>query len=254
VEDVMKSIEVYWDCDGVLIDSERPAFRACNALMKRFFAGKGVNHRYGPASLQSRFAGKQVRKIVQELAEEYNVVLTAVEIDQVEIDEDAAVIEFLSREAQMTPGVDEVLAALRRSETPMAVVSSSSLARVNASLTKADLIKYFHPGALFSAKEPPVLKSKPEPDVYLHAVAALSSLVSYRDRRRMVVVEDSPTGVEAARRACIPVIGYIGAHPEHILAVASSRARLANSLTEKGAFTVIDDWEDFFPALEHLPG
>jgi beta-phosphoglucomutase-like phosphatase (HAD superfamily) len=72
------------------------------------------------------------------------------------------------------------------------------------------------------------------------------------DHRRFVAIEDSPTGVEAAVRAGIPVIGFLGAHPPHIVGTRSSWVALADPLKEKGACDVIGHWDEFPDALDRL--
>ena len=70
---------------------------------------------------------------------------------------------------------------------------------------------------LFSAQM--VAKPKPFPDLYNYAATELSL-----DRASAIVVEDSPTGVKAAKEAGFSVIGFLGAghifegHKELLLA------------------------------------
>jgi len=56
-------------------------------------------------------------------------------------------------------------------------------------------------GRMFSAQD--VQHPKPAPDLFLHAAAALETRAEH-----CVVVEDSPTGVTAARAAGMTVFGF----------------------------------------------
>jgi beta-phosphoglucomutase-like phosphatase (HAD superfamily) len=63
---------------------------------------------------------------------------------------------------------------------------------------------------IFSAEEVP--RGKPHPDLFLHAARQLGSAPE-----RCVVVEDSPSGVAAARAARMVVIGYAAFTPTEAL-------------------------------------
>jgi beta-phosphoglucomutase-like phosphatase (HAD superfamily) len=82
----------------------------------------------------------------------------------------------------------------------MACASGADRFKVELQLDKCGLMPYFK-GRIFSGHETP--RSKPFPDVYLAAAAALSV-----DPRRCVVVEDSVTGVLAGVAAGATVFGY----------------------------------------------
>jgi beta-phosphoglucomutase-like phosphatase (HAD superfamily) len=247
--------EVYLDCDGVLIDSETPAFRACCNVMNGVLRSKGISHQRLPAELQDRFAGVQAREIVSVLAEEYRFDLTPEEIDRIEIKEQAAVIQALARNVQATPGVERVLAKLRDLGVLTLVVSSSALLRVRISLQTAGLYQWFCPEWIFSAKELKPPKAKPDPAIYLHAQQVLLNIANgyapTNVRHHRVAIEDSSKGVQAAARAGMPVIGYIGVRPQ-IHDDPSERARCEAELLEAGANIVITDWEKFFPAWQGI--
>ena len=59
-------------------------------------------------------------------------------------------------------------------------------------------------GEIFSAKQ--VDRPKPYPDVYLHALRSVGL-----EPLQALVVEDSPTGIEAAKAAGLRVVGFLGA-------------------------------------------
>jgi beta-phosphoglucomutase-like phosphatase (HAD superfamily) len=82
------------------------------------------------------------------------------------------------------------------------VASGSSLAYIQRALELTDLVAPFD-GNLFSASM--VSRPKPAPDLFLYAAAAMG--VEPQD---CVVVEDSPSGIAAARAAGMFVIGFTG--------------------------------------------
>jgi HAD superfamily hydrolase (TIGR01509 family) len=83
---------------------------------------------------------------------------------------------------------------------PKAVASSSPTQWLRASLERLGLADHFG-GRLFSAAEH-VPRGKPHPDIYLHAARALG--IAPGD---LLVIEDTPTGVKAARAAGMEVVG-----------------------------------------------
>jgi len=93
-------------------------------------------------------------------------------------------------------------------------------------------------GQIFSAEM--VGKPKPHPEVYLLALNTLGITAE-----ETLVVEDSPTGVQAAKAAGLRVVGFLGAahiHPGHDIRLleagadflAPEAAALARLLTELG--------------------
>jgi beta-phosphoglucomutase len=87
------------------------------------------------------------------------------------------------------PGLDDFLASLAPAYK-LAVVSSSSRSEIEPLLDRAGLRRRF--GALVTNED--VTRHKPEPDAYLLAARLL-------EVKRPLVVEDSDSGMESARRA-----------------------------------------------------
>lgn len=143
-------------------------------------------------------------------------------------------------------GANEVLEELVRSQKyHLAVVSGSALRRVRLSLDKAGQMGFFGSENVFSAScslDVPV--SKPDPAVYLHAVRVLG-----RVPQECVAVEDSRSGVLAARRAGIMVVGYTGCYEE-----AGERELMKQRLMEAGCAVVIEHWREFAGCLKEIQG
>jgi beta-phosphoglucomutase-like phosphatase (HAD superfamily) len=112
----------------------------------------------------------------------------------------------------------EVVAAVALTR---AVVSNSQLVRVTASLKVAGLAEAFGEN-VFAVDL--VARPKPAPDLYHHAARQLKVAPA-----ACLVVEDSASGVTAAHRAGMPVIGFLAAShipPGH-----------ADTLMRAGAYT-----------------
>jgi len=90
----------------------------------------------------------------------------------------------------------------------IACASGADRFKVELMLRKLELISYFD-GRIFSGYETP--RSKPFPDVYLAAAAALGV-----DPRRCAVVEDTVVGVTAGVAAGATVFAYSPATSTHV--------------------------------------
>ena len=156
-----------------------------------------------------------------------------------------AVIEKLEKGAQPCPGVMEQLDHLQKEKKyGLAVVSSSALSRVQASIRKVGQDKYFPADHVFSAAtslEKPT--TKPDPAIYLHACKVIGVQPG-----ECVAIEDSKSGASAAKNAKIPLIGYVGPYLEEGKEKQESMAKLLKE--ECGAIVIMYDWKDFPQALK----
>ena len=94
-------------------------------------------------------------------------------------------------------------------------------------------------GRIFSALETPTGKTKPAPDVFLHAAGTLGA-----DPAKTFVIEDSVHGIHGAKAAGMRVIGFTGgshSYPGH-----------GDLLMEAGAETVIRRWAELKGVLGAL--
>ena len=92
------------------------------------------------------------------------------------------------------------------------------------SLGVCDLARYFG-GRVFSASL--VARPKPAPDLFLHAARIMGA-----DPAESVVIEDTPTGVRAARAAGMRVLAYAGGHHTDRAQVASLGATVFDDMGE----------------------
>lgn len=195
---------VIFDCDGVLVDSE------CISIGLLVETIRGIGGDIGEEAAYARFLGRSMTSISAVLLAEHGLVFT-------EAQHAAFRTELFRRfESALKPvaGVAAVLAALSGRRC---VASSSSVERIRFSLHLTGLLALLEPW-LYSASM--VERGKPEPDLFLHAARAMGVRPE-----RCLVVEDSPAGVDAARRAGMRVFGFAGA--SH-----ASKAALARRLQD----------------------
>jgi len=208
----MTEIElVIFDCGGVLMDSETIAAKA----------ELGVYSQYGLTidadEFSQRFAGSSSVDILKELEPELDLPVSASMLDEIV----AAVDEQCATQAQMIDDADGVLDLL---DQPRCICSNSPQHRLKAMLSRVGLYDRFRP-YIFSSKDFDPPKNKPQPDVFLKALAEFNV-----DGRAAVVVEDSVHGVAAGIAAGIRVIGFTGAshsYPGHSDALIAAGAETA---------------------------
>ncbi|OCK85606.1 HAD superfamily hydrolase [Lepidopterella palustris CBS 459.81] len=243
-----KITTILLDCDNTLVLSEELAFEACAELSNEILEKQGISDRYTGPSLLKSFVGQNFRGMMTSLCKKYNFTLTPEEFDSYVDRELGKVIETLEKKAQPCPGVMDELEKLHglqkmhaEKKYLMAVVSSSALSRVQASIKKVGMDKYFDPGHVFSAAtslDRPT--SKPDPAIYLHACKVLGKSTS-----ECVAVEDSRSGATAAKNAKIPLIGYVGPYE------GAEQDEMYNMLkNDCGAIYVMRHWNEFETALK----
>ena len=180
---------VIFDCDGVLVDSERIAVRIDAIVLSR------LGWELSEAEILERFVGRSDAHMVSEIEAHLGRPLDA------GWDEEFVPLYHEALAADLEP-VDGIAEALDAISTPTCVASSSTHERLQFTLGLTGLLERFD-GRIFSATE--VENGKPAPDLFLHAAARLGA-----DPARCAVVEDSRYGVEAARAAGMRAFGYFG--------------------------------------------
>jgi HAD superfamily hydrolase (TIGR01509 family) len=178
---------VIFDCDGVLVDSDRISLR----IQAERISTLGLEMSYEDCVRE--FLGLGMEATLEILAERLGQPLP----EGWEKELDAAVREAFRRELQPVPGVVE---ALEEIELPTCVASSGSHEKMRLTLGLTGLHDRFA-GRIFSGEE--VEQGKPAPDLFLHAAARMST-----PPERCVVIEDSPFGVTAARAAGMRALGF----------------------------------------------
>ena len=194
---------VIFDCDGVLIDSEPIA----NRVLSEQLAGIGL--RLPAGEVMRRFVGRTRAGCLALAAELLGRALPA----GFAAAWDAALFSAFAAELKAVDGVAEVVQGL---QVPVCVASNSSRERMCASLQAAGLLPLFE-GRMFSAVD--VERPKPAPDLFLHAAATMGAPPS-----RCAVIEDTPTGVQAAAAARMAVFGYAGGAHSSPAALAAAGA------------------------------
>ncbi|HEU4661785.1 MAG TPA: HAD family hydrolase [Pseudolabrys sp.] len=212
-----------FDCDGVLVDSERLSHAELAQLMTQL--GRPMT----TEQAIEIFAGQRLQDVMR-TAE----VLLSKPIPA-DLAEEAGrrLLARFRRELKPLVGVREAIETL-----PLArcVASSSTLERLRISMEVTGLADLFD-DRLFSADQ--VEHGKPAPDLFL--LAARSFGVSPAD---CIVIEDSALGIRAARAAGMKAIGFVGA--------SHATTQLGRQLKAAGADVVIESMSELPACVERL--
>jgi HAD superfamily hydrolase (TIGR01509 family) len=137
---------------------------------------------------------------------------------------DAKLAELINRKAHyyqeairnhvaIFPGVKPLVAELTKS-VPLAVASGALRQEIETILSTAGLIDYF--ATIVSAED--VERGKPEPDIFLKALAALNAKNGDAIQvSECVVIEDSKEGIKGARAAGMKCLAVTNSHPPNLL-------------------------------------
>jgi len=226
-----------FDCDNTLVLSESLAFEACADLSNEILSAHSVATRYTGPQLLSEFVGQNFRGMLTSLCVKYSITLSPSEMDSYVSREEDEVIKKLKEKLVACEGVEPVLEALKGRYT-LAVVSSSALRRVKASVEKVGQEGYFGDRIFSAATSLPKPTTKPDPAIYLHALKVLGVKAE-----ECVAIEDSRSGATSAARAGIRTVGYVGSYE------AEEEGKMTKVLEESGAKPVIRHWREFEEAL-----
>jgi HAD superfamily hydrolase (TIGR01509 family) len=186
---------VILDCDGVLVDSETISV----GVLIDFVREAGVEIDWGLA--YRLFLGRSIGAVRDTLRNEFALSLGEAQLHSLR----AETFRRLRACLMPMPGIVEALARLKARRC---VASSSSPERIRLSLSLTGLLEMLDPH-IYSASM--VTRGKPAPDLFLHAAKGMG--VRPED---CVVVEDSPVGIDAARRAGMRVFAFTGgSHAGH---------------------------------------
>ena len=171
---------IIFDCDGVLVDSERLSLRVDSLFLDR------LGWPMGEAEIIERFVGRSDADMRAEIEERTGRPIPA----DVDREFDRVYRETFEAELRPVDGIVQALDEIVATGVPICVASSGGHAKIRRSLELTGLTSYFDE-RIFSAAD--VALGKPAPDLFLHAASWMGAAPS-----RSAVVEDSTFGVDAA--------------------------------------------------------
>ncbi len=181
---------VIFDCDGILVDSERLAVRVEAAVLGE------LGWPLTEAEVVDRFVGRSASYMQAEIERELG--------HPIDWDATFATRHRAAFEAELSAveGVADVVAGLVDQGVAICVASSSTHQSIEFKLRRTGLWESFG-GAVFSTED--VAHGKPAPDVFLLAAREQGTAPA-----ACAVVEDSVSGVEAGIAASMAVFAFAG--------------------------------------------
>lgn len=179
---------VIFDMDGLLLDTEKLAFRAFQSACSKFDLGDlsnvflkciGTNSEMGKSILKDGLKG-------------------IVNFEDFSFAWDSEYRKLTDgRQIPLKEGVEELLCHVEKIGKPMAVATSTACERAKAKLRHSGILNFFD--HIVGGDQ--VARSKPDPEIYLKAASALSS-----DPSKCLALEDSENGVKSAVAAGMTVV------------------------------------------------
>lgn len=192
----MKKCIIY-DCDGVLVDSEILASRVDSKMLTAF--GCPISEE----QCTRLFLGKNAASIREIILEEFNFVLSPQQHQQIHEK------IFEAFDSYLIPLIGKSISHYKQLKVAQCVASNSNKNWIYNALKVTNLHHHFDESAIFYSAQ--VKQGKPAPDLFLFAANQMGS-----EPTNCVVVEDSPSGIEAALAAGMQVIGFTGgAHAQY---------------------------------------
>ncbi|OAY69705.1 (DL)-glycerol-3-phosphatase 2-like [Ananas comosus] len=184
---------VIFDMDGLLLDTEPFYTVVQERILERF--GKVFDW-----SLKAKLMGKKAIESARIFVEECGLVgmLTPEEF----LEEREGMLQELFPTCSLLPGVERLVTHLHKNGIPMCVATGSYKRHFE--------LKTQNHGKIFAmmhhvvmGDDPEVKKGKPSPDIFL---AALKRFEDNVDPSKVLVFEDAPSGVAAAKNAGMFVV------------------------------------------------
>lgn len=198
---------VIFDCDGVLVDSERITNTVFCAMLNELGLPVSLGDMF------ERFVGLSMPQCLELITGLLGRPPPDEFVPELRRRAEAALRE------QVVP-VDGVREALRELRVPYCVASSGEHAKIRLTLGATGLLPSFE-NRIFSVVD--VARPKPAPDVFLLVARTLGA-----DPAACAVVEDTPTGVRAGVAAGMRVFGYCANTPRQRLQDAGAHHLFAD--------------------------
>jgi len=180
---------IIFDCDGVLVDSERVANQVLARILK-----EECGLSYSLAEMFETFVGRSMQQCMEIIEQQMGTTPPAGLKTRFKQD----INNVLAASVTAVQGIEQALAEI---SIPYCVASSGSHHKMRLTLGKTQLLKHFE-GKLHSSSD--VKRGKPFPDIYLHAAQNMG----YKDPSRCLVIEDSPPGIQGGVAAGMVVFGF----------------------------------------------
>lgn len=185
-------LNVIWDMDGVLLDSEPIYLRVENQIVSRY--GSDIR------TILPQLLGRTATASAQITVNTLHLPLTPTQY----LNERNAILLHEMKSVQLLPGVEQTVRHLKAHAIPSAIATSSPRHLLHAKqYAHHDFFALFD--AIICADD--VRNGKPDPEIFLTAAHAINAHPSH-----CVVFEDAPAGLRAATLAGMKTVALPNSH------------------------------------------
>jgi len=193
----MKIEALFFDCDGVLVNTEPLHYRAFLNVLKAY----GVYFDY--ETYIERYIGFDDRDAFKAIANHYHLSFSESDIPALVQQKNVYLIQEASKGVDTFEGVVPFVRSVYEAGFTLGLVSGSLRQEVETFLRWLGILDFF---SVFVTAED-VDKSKPHPESYEKAILRMSNhLRKELSPSRCVAFEDTPAGVESAKGAGMVVV------------------------------------------------
>jgi beta-phosphoglucomutase len=196
---------VIFDFNGIIVDDEPIHFE----LFRRVLDEEGIT--LTEEDYYKRFLGFDDRGAFTHAFEEHSRQLNELALAHLIERKAAYYEEAIRKKMKVFPGVATLVSNLSN-QLPLAIASGALRNEIETILTALNLRPHFR--VIVSAED--VTRGKPEPEIFLKALAQLNA-APHSGRRievpECLVIEDSKEGIRGARRAGMKCLAVTNSHP-----------------------------------------
>lgn len=204
---------VLLDFNGVVINDEA----IHQALIEELLISE--NLRPDPTEYNTVCLGRSDRACIADLLLRRGRVVTESYLDKLLDTKSENYRKALSqlKKLPLYPGMDDLLYKVRTAQLKLAVVSGARRSEIEwifSQMQGGDAVS-----VIVSCDDMPTQASKPEPDGYLAAIEQLNQQFPQLQLKPKdcLAIEDSFAGIEAAKRAGVPVVGVAHTYPYQMI-------------------------------------
>ena len=193
---------IIFDCDGVLVDSEYYSCYALNILFEKYY-NIDIGNDY------TQVLGTSLKSTINYYFDKFKITnYTDSDLQKFFEEKDGIYKQLAKNKLKTFPGIEELIKFALKNDIKIAVGSSGTLNKILFSLRETGLDKYFK--IITSSDE--VIHGKPNPELFLITAKKLQL-----DPENCLVIEDSVSGIAAAKAANMKAIGITNTFSKDVL-------------------------------------
>ena len=183
---------IIFDFDGVILDSENSHFITFNEGLKN------LNINISEDEYYSKYISLDDRGVITNVVNDKNISVTNEEIDMIIKNKNDYFESRLIDNSKLFPGVEELIIQLSKNFV-LSIGSGANRSEIIKTLKNNNIYDYFE--IIVSANE--VNNPKPNPETYNRVLDNINTDFNINE---IIVIEDSPGGIEAAKSAGLKCI------------------------------------------------